>query len=435
MSGSITSMEMMDVTALRPYARNARVHSRQQIAKIAHSITEYGFTNPPLIDENGEIIAGHGRVAAAKQLRLQIVPVIRILGLSDVQKRALRLADNKLALDSVWSVELLAEELKGLITTDFDLTLTGFDGIEIDRLVTPSLSVADQDDEVPAPPNDPVTQDGDVWALGSHRIVCGDAREAASYSAVLRGELAQAVVADVPYNTPIAGNVSGKGSVKHPDFQMASGEMSRKEFREFLCKALSLACLHSRDGSLHYVFSDWRMIGLLIGIGEEAYSKLLNIIAWVKPNAGLGSHYRSQHELIAVFKHGEAAHINNVQLGRMGRYRSNVWQYAGASGFSKTRKRDLKDHPTVKPLMMIADAIRDATNPGDVVLDPFGGSGTTLIAAELTGRRACLIEIEPKFVDVTMRRFRERTGVEPKLLPDMTPLSVVHQQRESQKEA
>lgn len=434
MSGSVTKMEMMDVTALRPYARNARIHSKKQVARIAASIAEYGFTNPPLIDEDGEIIAGHGRVAAAKQLRLQGIPVIRLMGLSDVQKRALRLADNKLALDSAWSVELLAEELKGLITTDFDLSLTGFDAIEIDKLVTPSLSVADQDDEVPAPPSDPVTQGGDIWALGIHRIVCGDAREVGSYHAVLGAELADAVVADPPFNVPIAGNVSGKGSVKHADFEMASGEMSRNEFREFLSTGLSLARQNSRNGSLHYVFSDWRMIGLLTGIGEEVYSKLLNIIAWIKPNAGLGSHYRSQHELIAVFKNGDAAHINNVQLGRMGRYRSNVWQYAGASSFSKTRKRDLADHPTVKPLMMIADAIRDATNPGGLVLDPFGGSGTTLIAAELIGRRACLIEIEPKFVDVTMRRFQDRTGVEPKLLPEMTPLSQIRKQREKHKQ-
>jgi hypothetical protein len=282
-AGSSFKFEIVDVTSLRPYARNARIHSKRQVDKIAHSIEEFGFTSPPLIDEQGEIIAGHGRVAAAKQLSLQTIPVIRIVGLTDLQKRALRLADNKLALDSVWSVELLGEELKGLTTTEFDLTLTGFDAIEVDRLITPSLSLGDADDEAPDPPIDPITKSGDVWALGSHRIVCGDAREVSSYAAAVGTELADAIIADVPYNVPIAGHVSGKGLVKHADFEMASGEMSRDEFKAFLTNALSLARQHSRDGSLHYVFSDWRMIGLLTGIGEEIYSKLLNIIAWIKP--------------------------------------------------------------------------------------------------------------------------------------------------------
>jgi DNA modification methylase len=422
----------MDLKALRPYERNARQHSRRQLAKIAASIAEFGFTNPPLIDENGEIIAGHGRVAAAKQLGLQTIPVLRIAGLSELQKRALRLADNKLAQDSVWSTDLLAGELQSLMTTEFDLTSTGFDAIEIDRLITPPLSVLDQDDKVPEPPANPVTRAGDIWALGKHRIICGDARSEATYQALLGTELADVVIADVPYNVPISGNASGKGAVRHEDFQMASGEMSKKEFGDFLSQTLSLARQHSREGSLHFVFSDWRMIGLLVGLGETIYSKLLNIIAWIKPNAGMGSHYRSQHELIALFKHGETEHVNNIQLGRMGRYRSNVWQYAGATGFSKNRKRDLEDHPTVKPLMMIADAIRDATKPGDLVLDPFGGSGTTLLAAQLSERRAFLIEIEPKFVDVTLRRYEKRTWQEPKLLPEMTPLSAVRQQRQQQ---
>lgn len=217
---------------------------------------------------------------------------------------------------------------------------------------------------------------------------------------------------------------------------MASGEMSTLEFRSFLTATLSLARDASRDGSLHYVFADWRMIGMLTAIGEELFARLMNIAVRAKPNGGMGSLYRSQHEMVAILKHGAAPHVNNVQLGRMGRHRSNVWQYPGASGFSKTRKQDLIDHPTVKPVALVADAIRDATKPGDLVLDPFGGSGTTLIAAELTKRRAALIEIEPKFADVTLRRFQEHTGIEPVLFPDRIPLSEVRAERNaSQKDA
>jgi DNA modification methylase len=237
------------------------------------------------------------------------------------------------------------------------------------------------------------------------------------------------VITDVPYNVPIAGHVSGLGRKTHDEFAMASGEMSAEQFAEFLRATLGAARDSSRDGSLHYVFIDWRSVAELITLGRELFTEFKNLICWAKPNAAMGSLYRSQHELIAVFKHGRARHVNNVQLGRLGRYRSNVWQYPGASGFSKSRVRDLEDHPTVKPVQLVADAIHDATMPGDLVLDPFGGAGTTLIAAEQVGRRAALIEIEPKYVDVTLRRFYEQSAVEPKLLPDRTTFADVRQQR------
>lgn len=401
---------------------------------IAASIREFGFTNPILVDEAGEIIAGHGRFEAAQHLKQNMIPIMRIAGLSDAQKRALRLADNKLALDSVWSIELLATELADLAVADIDVTLTGFDAIEVDKLTTPSLGLKELDDPVPELPAVPVPRIGDVWLLGSHVLAVGDARDPAIYRKVLGWKQADMIITDPPYNVPISGHVSGKGRVKHSEFKMASGEMSKEEFRNFLLTALLLARDASRDGSLHYVFADWRMIGMLTAIGEELFSALMNIAVWAKPNGGMGSFYRSQHEMIAVFKHGTAAHVNNVQLGRMGRYRSNVWQYPGGSSFSTTRKRDLEDHPTVKPVAMIADAIRDATKPGDLVLDPFGGSGTTLIAAEAINRCAILIEIEPKFADVTLRRFAEQTGTEPVLLPDRVPLSIVRNQRNTNQE-
>lgn len=428
--------ETVPLTSLRPYARNARHHSRKQVKAIAASVQEFGFTNPILVDEASEIIAGHGRFEAAQYLGLATVPIIRISGLSEVQKRALRLADNKLALDSAWNLELLSAELADLATTDFDLTLTGFATIEVDKLTTPSLGLRELDEPLPEPPAVPVSHVGDIWSLGDHLLAVGDARDPAIYRRVLGWKLADMVITDPPYNVPIAGHVSGKGRVKHDEFRMASGEMSTPEYRAFLVTTLSLARDASRDGSLHYVFADWRMIGLLTAIGEDLFSALMNIAVWAKPNGGMGSFYRSQHEMVAIFKHGTAPHVNNVQLGRMGRYRSNIWQYPGASGFSKSRKRDIEDHPTVKSVALVADAIRDATKPGDLVLDPFGGSGTTLIAAELTKRRAALIEIEPKYADVTLRRFQEQTGIEPMLLPNRIPLSAVRTQRNAnQKDA
>lgn len=429
MASAPIQFETVPLTSLRPYVRNARHHSRKQVKAIAASVREFGFTNPILIDEAGEIIAGHGRFEAAQHLELATVPVIRISGLSEVQKKALRLADNKLALDSVWNLELLSAELIDLATTDFDLTLTGFETIEVDKLATPSLGLRELDDPLPEPPAVPVSRDGDNWALGDHVLAVGDARDAAVYRKLLGSKLADMVITDPPYNVPIDGHVSGKGHTKHDEFRMASGEMSTSEFRSFLTTTLSLARDASRDGALHYVFADWRMIGMLTAIGGELFSALMNIAVWAKPNGGMGSFYRSQHEMVAIFKHGDAPHVNNVQLGRMGRYRSNVWQYPGASGFSKTRKKDLSDHPTVKPVALVADAIRDATKPGDLVLDPFGGSGTTLVAAEVTKRAAALIEIEPKYADVTFRRFQEQTGIEPVLLPERIPLSVVRTER------
>ncbi|MBX3575471.1 MAG: ParB N-terminal domain-containing protein [Mesorhizobium sp.] len=428
--------ETVPLTSLRPYARNARHHSRKQVKAIAAGMTEFGVTNPPLVDEAGEIIAGHGRLEAAKHLNLATIPIIRISGLSEVQKKALRLADNKLALDSAWNLELLSAELTDLAITDFDITLTGFETIEVDKLTTPSLGLKELDDPLPEPPAYPTACSGDVWALGDHLLAIGDARDVSVYRRLLGPKLADMVITDPPYNVPISGHVSGKGRVTHDEFRMASGEMSGTEFGSFLATSLALARDSSRDGSLHYVFADWRMIGRLTAIGDELFSSLLNIAVWAKPNGGMGSFYRSQHEMVAIFKHGNAPHSNNVQLGRMGRHRSNVWQYPGASGFSKTRKKDLEDHPTVKPVALVADAIRDATKPGDLILDPFGGSGTTLIAAELTKRRAALIEIEPKYADVTLRRFQEHTGVEPLLLPDRVPFSEVRAERNTnQKDA
>jgi len=428
MNKTSLSFESIAISDLVGYQANARLHDKMQLKRIAESITEFGFTNPVLIDEGNCLIAGHGRLGGARIAGLTEIPAIRIIGLTDAQKRALRIADNRIAERSTWSPELLSHELEALIELDFDLELTGFDTIEIDGLMALDDTPVAEDQALDLPPANPVTRSGDLWTCGSHRVLCGDARDGEIYSLITDRKLVDLVITDVPYNVAIKGNVSGGG--RHGEFAMASGEMTIEQFRGFLLETLGHARSCSRDGSLHYVFIDWRSVADLIMVGRELYSSLKNVIAWVKPNGGMGSFYRSQHEFIAVFKHGEASHINNIQLGRLGRYRTNVWQYPGASGFSKTRKQDLEDHPTVKPVQLIADAIRDASAPGDLVLDPFGGAGTTLLAAESVGRRAALIEIEPSYVDVTLRRYQEVTGEEPLLLPSGTPFSQVTEQRQ-----
>ncbi len=399
------------VDSLKPFIGNPRTHSNGQLQQIAKSITTFGWTNPILIDGDGGVIAGHGRLEAAKRLRLETVPTIRLSDLSGAQKRAYILADNKLAENAGWDTELLAIELQFLVNTDleFDVTVTGFEMGEIDILLD-----ADNDDDpetVPAPEaGPPVSRAGDLWQLGEHRLYCGDALEAASYEAVLAGAKADMVFTDPPYNVPITGHVCGKGAIKHDDFAMASGEMSSAQFEAFLAQAFDQLIAASRDGSVHYICMDWRHMGEIIAAGRDRYAALKNLCVWAKDNGGMGSLYRSQHELVFVFKNGKAPHINNVELGRYGRNRTNVWRYAGVNSFGKDRLEDLAAHPTVKPTAMVADAIKDCSNRGDLVLDPFCGSGAILLASQETGRRAAAIELDPKYVDVAIRRFEEKTG-------------------------
>lgn len=386
---NILPTQLAEPTLLKPYPGNPRKRTRAGIRKIATSIGKYGFTQPIVCDEDWVILAGHGRLEAALSLKLETVPVVRIVGLTESEKVGLRIADNRVSEESSWATDLLAIELKGLIDLNFDLCETGFDAIELDQILAPSVPLADSE-EAPYPqlPTIPVTRLGDLWLLGNHLIICGDALDSWTFAGVMRGSLAAMVFTDPPWNVPISGHVSGNGETRHDEFRMASGEMTLDEFTGFLTTALQHARSFSSDGSLHYVCMDWRGIADLIIVGRSIYSKLMNVAVWAKANGGMGSLYRSQHELCAIFKRGDASHVNNVQLGRLKRYRSNLWQYPGASGFSKSRKKDLADHPTVKPIAMVADAIRDATKPGDLVLDPFGGAGTTLLAAEATGRRA-----------------------------------------------
>jgi DNA modification methylase len=407
-------IEHRRVDELRPNKRNPRTHSRKQQRLIAKSIRQFGFTNPIGIDDNDTVVYGHGRLAAAELLGMALVPTIRLSHLTRDELRALTIADNQLAALAGWDDEMLAIELKYLVEVNFDVELVGFEAPEIDHLIETQLTGPGSDlaDAVPDIDEDkpPVSRLGDPWLLGVHRLLCGNALDACAVATLMAETTADMVITDPPFNVKIDGHVCGSGSIKHDDFMMASGEMPDEEFESFLATALSRLRDASRDGSIHFVFMDWRHIELLLAAGRLVYSDLLNICVWNKTNAGMGSLYRSQHEFICMFKSGTGTHINNVQLGRYGRNRSNVWTYAGVNSFRTGRLEELSMHPTVKPVALIADAIRDCSKRGGIVLDIFAGSGTTIMAAVETGRIGYAMELDPRYVDVAVRRWEKCTG-------------------------
>jgi len=417
MSTKLT-IHYLPISSLKPDPKNPRKHSDRQVRLLAKSIKVVGFNVPVLVDANLNIIAGHGRILAAQLLGLQEVPTIALEHLTEAQARAFMIADNRLTEIAAWDDQLLGEQLKTLaeLDLDFSLEVTGFTMGEIDLRIEGLESAEAKDNEAdvfPPPPAGPsVTQLGDLWLLGDHRILCGNALDASSYRLLMEDRHAAMVFTDPPFNVAIDGHVSGLGIIKHREFAMASGEMSETEFVSFLTRACALMARHSIDGSIQFVCMDWRHSWELLEAGRLAFTELKNICVWVKDNGGMGSLYRSQHELIFVFKHGRAAHRNNVELGKNGRYRTNIWHYPGANSFA--RKTDegnlLEMHPTVKPVAMVADAILDCSARGDIVLDPFLGSGTTLLAAERTGRTCYGLELDPLYIDTIIRRWQKYTG-------------------------
>jgi DNA modification methylase len=406
------------VEGLVPHSGNARTHSQRQIRQIAASIKEFGFANPVLIDGKNRIIAGHGRVAAAKLLGFRQVPTISLQGLTEDQIRAYVLADNRLAEKAGWDKTILAIELQHLLTLDnqlsFDITVTGFEIPEIDLLLEETKEKQPDTEEVLEIDEAtlPITRTGDLWQLGKHRVLCANSLAPGSYKALMNSRSANVVFVDPPYNLIIEGNVSGHGAIRRREFAMASGEMDDAEFAAFLTQALALLARHSSSNSVHFVCMDWRHLGQLVAAGKQSYQSLLNVCVWVKDNGGLGSFYRSRHELVFVFQKGKGRFRNNIQLGRYGRYRSNVWEYPSTRVVSRRSEEGnlLTAHPTTKPVAMVVDALLDCSAREDVVLDSFLGSGTTLIAAERVGRICYGIEIDPLFVDVAIRRWQKHTG-------------------------
>lgn len=401
--------------------RNPRNHSRKQIRQIANSIRAAGFIGAVIIDEDGQVLAGVGRLEASKLLGLRLVPTLTVIGLSEAQKRAFALADNKLAENAGWNCELLVRELAELgpllEPLNWDLTLTGFEAAEIDALFLDLDDKPDPVDAVPALDEVTVTRTGDLWCLGDHRLLCGDARSPSDLDRLMAEARARMALLDVPYNVRIA-SVQGRGRIKHAEFAHASGEMSPLEYIAFLEQGLGNAARVSIDGAVHYVCSDWRHVAELITAARTVYGAMLNLCVWAKTVAGQGSFYRSQHELIGVFRVGNQSYQNNVELGRNGRNRSNLWPYSGVVGFGAERAELLAMHPTTKPVALVADAIRDCTTKGDIVLDSFVGSGTTIIAAEKVGRRTYALDCEPRFIEVAIRRWQAFTKAEAVLAGD-----------------
>jgi DNA modification methylase len=419
------------IEALAPRAGNPRTHSPKQIQQIADSITRFGFTNPLLVDESNGVIAGHGRLAAAKLLGFTALPTIRLSGMSEAELRAYVLADNKLAESAGWSRDLLAIEFKYLEELDFDLSLTGFAAPEIDVVLGAFETAGDAADVLPALQTRAVTRPGDVWLIGSHKLICGDSTKAETYATLLGEARADLVFADLPFNVPTDGHIGGAGAIKHREFAMARGEMSEAEFTSFLTIIFRHLAAFSKDGSIHFQCMDFRHIGEMHAAGKAAYSELKNLVVWVKTNAGMGSLYRGQYELVFVFKSGAGAHTNNIQLGKYGRNRSNVWSYPGVNGFGAERA-NLQLHPTVKPTALVADAIRDCSKRGALVLDPCAGSGTTLVAAHKTGRIGAGIEIDALYCDVIVRRMLAVCGLNATLEATGEAFETVAAQRQAE---
>ncbi|MBR1251621.1 site-specific DNA-methyltransferase [Bradyrhizobium sp. AUGA SZCCT0169] len=403
------------VTELILDQNNPRQHSPKQVNQIADSIREFGFLIPIVVDATGNVVTGHGRVLAAKYLGMTEVPLIEVRHLSAAQLKALRIADNKLALNAHWDERLLAENFLALkdIDLDFDLSITGFCLPEIDLVIQDfnSIAMSEADGLQDATTGVAICRVGDLWRIGKHLVFCGDATSEVSFERVMRGERANVIFVDPPYNIKIDGPVSGKGKTRHREFAQASGELSSSEFTDFLQRACTLLERHSVDGAIHYICMGWYGAAELLAAGKRIYSDLKNICVWAKNTAGLGSLYRSQHEFIFVFKAGTAPHVNNVALGKHGRHRSNVWNYDSANTQARRGDDLLALHPTAKPVHLVMDAILHCSNRGDIVLDSFLGSGTALLAAERTGRVCRGIELDPLYVDTAIRRWQNLTGL------------------------
>jgi DNA modification methylase len=407
-------VEMLSPHGLRPAHRNARTHSKKQIRQIADSIERFGVISPIIADDRGRIVAGHARAEAAKLLGLKHIPVIRLAHLSETEIRAYMLADNKLAEKAGWDREILATELGelqiALPEIDLDLAITGFDPAEVDAIMGDfGEDCLNPADEIPDLQDTAVARKGDLFVLGQHRLAVGDARNAQAYVHLMQSQMATMAVLDPPYNVRIDGHVGGRGSIKHREFACASGEMTSAQFIQFLQETLAQCRRHTVDGGISYIFMDWRHARELLEAGAAVYNELKNICVWAKTTPGQGSFYRSQHELVFVYKRGQAPHLNTFELGQHGRTRSNVWTYAGANTFRAGRMDELRMHPTVKPVALIADAMKDCSRRGSIVLDAFAGSGSTIMAAEQVGRRAFCIEIDPRYVDVAVRRWQRVT--------------------------
>jgi DNA modification methylase len=413
------AIQYLSVGSLRPDPKNARQHSDKQVQQIARSIEAFGFNVPVLVDADLRVVAGHGRLLACKRLGIAQVPVVRLEHLSEHQIRAFMIADNRLTENGDWDDRLLGEQFKILSEAeiDFKLEVTGFETSEIDlfleNLAPASDGQADPGDVLPEASSVQVSRNGDLWRLGKHQILCGDSLFPASYERLMGGQKAQMVFIDPPDNDPIYGYVSALGKVQHPEFAMASGERGETEYASSLAKLLGQLAANSIEGALQFICLDWRHTSEVILAARSVYTEFTNLCVWVKENGEQGSLYRNQHELVFVFKCGKGIHRNNIQLRQYGRHRTNVWRYRHVNSLCQSNEEGglSEVHPTIKPVELVADAILDCTARGEVVLDAFLGSGTTVIAAERTGRVCYAMELDPRHVDTAIRRWEHFTGL------------------------
>jgi len=406
------AVEYVPIESLRAYKRTLRIHSPAHIEQLEASIQAFGFVQPILVDADGEIVGGHGIFEAARKAGYHSVPIVRLTHLDEAQKRTLRIALNRLAETSGWNRELLAVEFKELLELeltldlDFDLIIAGFASPEIDQLIEGQEQASDTDPDDLLPHDSagsPVSRLGDLWLLGEHRLICGDARDEITYARLLEGERAAMGIHDAPYDVPISGHVAKPG--RHREFVMGAGELG-EAFTPFLSAFLKASSAFLTPGGYQFCFMDWRHMGEMLAAGRAAGLELRNLCVWNKGTGAMGSLYRSQHELVFVFKDPKNPGANHVQLGKFGRNRTNVWDYPGAASLRK----ELELHPTPKNVRMIADAIRDVTRRHDIVLDAFSGSGTTVIACAKVRRRGYAVELDPHYVDVGVRRWEQWSG-------------------------
>lgn len=407
-AGSQLEIIYRSIDQLRLSPDNPRIHSNKQVRQIARSIEEFGFVVPVLVDHQLRVVAGHGRCQAGKLLGLKEVPTIALAHLTEAQSQAFRIADNRLTENAAWNDKLLAGQLKALSEADLDFSVdvTGFGVSEIDVLIE-GLAPAPKGKVDPADAlprivtSARVSKPGDLWLLGRHRLYCGNSLNEVNFVTLMQERRAAIVIIDPPYNLAV-NQLTGPGTIRHKNFSMAAGEITEAEFTDSLAQVCNLLAKHSIDGSIHFLFVDWRHMGEILQAGKQVYSELINLCVWAKDKAGIGSFYRSQHKLVFVFKHGKAAHHNNGDL--VGLYRTNLWTYPRVDSFSHTGEGN-------KPVQLVADAIMDCSSRNDIVLDCFLGSGTTLIAAERTGRICNGIEPDADYVDIAVRRWQAFTGL------------------------
>lgn len=406
---ALPKQEFVSPTRVKLPNRRLRIHSPRQESMLMASIAEFGFLTPIVLDDDLTVVTGELRVQAARKLGIEQIPALRVSHLSRAQLEAFRIADNKIQEHARWDEPALRDALADALANDIDLEALGFTIADAD--VTLAEPLASDLDDIVTPPATSLLRPGDLFVLGAHRVLCGDAFEPEAYATLMGGTKAGMVFTDPPYNLA-ARSIGGKGRVKHREFVAANGEMSGTEFQEYLRSSTAMYSGQVDPGGLVYVCIDWRNVRYLLNAADGLGLEPIDIVIWSKTGAGMGSFYRSQHEMIVVLRVPGAPHRNNIELGRNGRHRSNVWSYAGANVFGPMRDEALAMHPTVKPVALIMDAIKDCTKRGDVILDVFGGSGSTLIAAQKTGRVGFLMEIDPAYVETILNRYRRIFGVE-----------------------